>query len=276
MDERQKLANFSLRPFKPGDEATLVDFLNLCFSGSSQNKEHWEWAYPRDPFFDRSNIFVIESNNQIIGHRSLHPRQLIIRGKKVPTAFLGATAIHPSYRGQGLYTRLHQATLNAARSRGVCLALTRNSRGSITYNHNKKTGFIEIAQSPTYIKPINYEKFFKGEVSGFIARRGKLKSIVQGFETNLYLHFGDAEFSLLELLSEDNPTAAVSDKKGEVRIILAKNSLPLLVKFLVSGKLQKMKCLLLLLLSRKMKIRFSSFLALAKVVRVGIRAVKYV
>jgi len=276
MDERQKLVQFSLRPFNPGDEANLVDFLNLCYPGGWGKVEHWGWAYPRDPFFERDNVFIIESNSQIVGHRGLHLRELIIRGKKVPIAFLGDTAIHPSYQGQGLYTKLHQATLNAARSKGNCLALTGNSRGSITYNHNKKTGFIEIEQSPTYIKPINYEKFFKGEVSDFIARREKLKSILQGLETNLYLHFGKAEFSLAELLSGNNSTPPEDSKKGKVRVILAESSLSPLVEFIVGGKLQKVISFLGLLFSGKMKIRFSSPLALMKVARAGIKMVRYV
>ena len=50
MDEKQKLAQFSLRPFKPGDEANLVDFLNLCLPGGWGDMEQWVWAYPRNPF----------------------------------------------------------------------------------------------------------------------------------------------------------------------------------------------------------------------------------
>jgi len=275
MDEKQKLAQFSLRPFKPGDEANLVDFLNLCYPGGWGDMEQWVWAYPRNPFFERDNVFIIESNNQIVGHRGMHLRELIIRGKRVPIAFLGDTAIHPDYRAFGLYSRLHQTTLKAAKFKGACLALTGNSRGSITYNHNKKTGFIEIKRSHTYIKVINYEKFFQKQVSDFIARREKLKSLLQGLETNLYLHFGKAEFSLKELLNRDNLTLAASSKSGEVRVILAESSLPWLVEFATGGKLRKMGSLLALLFSRKMKIRFSSALALMKVAWAGVRMVRH-
>ena len=269
MDEKQKPVEFSARPFKSGDEANLVDFLNLCYPGGSENIEHWEWLYPRYPSFKNDNVFIIESNNQIIGHRGLQLGEFIIRGKKVPVALLSATAIHPSYQGQGLYTRLHQATLKAAKFRGACLVLAGNTRGSITYNHNKKTGFIEIKRSHTYIKVINYEKFFRAEVSDFIARREKLKSLLQGLEDNLYLYFGKTELSLKELLNENTSTLLVDNKRGRVRIILSENSFPLLVEFTTGGKLRKMKSLLSLLLSRKMKIRFNSLLALGRVAWAG-------
>ncbi len=274
MDEKPKPIDFSLRPFKPGDEANLVDFLNLCYPGGWGDKEQWGWLYPRCPSFDKDNIFIIDDNSQIIAHRGLHPRELIIQGKKLPVAFLGDTAIHSDYQGLGLYSRLHQATLKVAKLKGACLALTGNSRGWITYKHNKKTGFIEVKRSLTYIKPINYEKVFKGEVSHFIARREKLKSLLQSLETNLYVHFGKAEFSLDELLGGNS--LPESNKKGKVRVILAETSLPSLIEFSVGRKLQKAKPLLYLFLSRKMRIRCSSPIALWKVIWLGIGILRHV
>lgn len=276
MAEQQKTVEFSTRSFKPDDAANLVDFLNLCYAGGWGNSEQWEWRYPQDPSFESSNIFIIESDGQIVGHRSAHPRQVVIRERKISVACIGDNAIHPDYRKLRLFSSLHPTILDAARRRGACLALTRNTRGSITYNLNKKTGFIEVKQSPTYIKLINHEKVFKGLVSNFIARREKLKSLLQTLETKLIFRFGKADFSLEELLNEDNATLAASNKRGEVRIALAGTSFSLLVQFIVGGKLQKMKSLLSLLFSRKMKIRFSSPLALGKVVWAGIRMVRHV
>lgn len=277
MDEKQNSTEFPIRAFKPGDEANLVAFLNLCFpGGASDDMEQWKWIYPRDPAFTRDNIFIIESNHRIIGHRGLHPRELSIRGKKVPVALLGATATHPDYRGRGLYGKLHQATLKAAKSKGACLAHTWNSRGSITYHHNKKTGFIEINQGHTYLKLINAERVFKGEILDFIARREELRNLLRELKTNLYVYFGKAEYSLEELLNGDKPTLTVSRKKGEVRIILSQKSFPGLVEFASSGKLRKIKSILCLLLSRQMKIGFSSPLALARVAWAGAKMARHV
>ena len=195
MDEKPKSTELTLRFFTDSDKANVVDFLNLCFPGGWGNTEQWEWLYARCPSFDKDNIFIMEKKGQIIGHRGLNLRQLIIQGKKLPVAYLGDTAIHPDYRGLGLYSRLHQATLKAARLKGACLALTVNARGSITYKHNKKAGFIEVRRNLTCIKPISYENVFKGEVSDFIVRTEKLKLLLQGLGTKLNLDFGKAEFS---------------------------------------------------------------------------------
>lgn len=269
-----------VRAWRPGDEDEIVDLLNSSYLGGWGNMEQWEWRYLQDPSFKSSNIFIIESDGQIIGHRGSHPRQLIIRGKKVPIAFLGSTATYPDYRGLGLYSRLHQATLKAAKLKGACLAVTGNSQGSITYNHNKKTGFVEIKGNSTYIKSINHSKVFKEEVSVFISRREELKSLLRSLETKLYINFGKTAFSLKELLDDGIPTPAMSNKRGVVRIILAEDSLPLLIKFVFGGKLEKAKSLIYLLfgwkVKIKMKLKFDSLVTLGKIAWTGIRMLKYV
>jgi len=276
MGEKRKPIEFSIRAYRPGDEVKLVDFLNLCYSGEWGDMKWWQWLYPSCPSFERDSIFIIEGDNQIIGHRSLHPRNLIVCGKKVPIIFLGSTAIHPDYRGFGLYSRLHQATLEATKSKGVSLALTLNSRGSITHNNNKRTGFMEINRGPTYLKPINYETFFKAQVSSFISRRENLKDLLRDLGTRLYLSFGETEFSLEELLDGDSSTPLAEGKKGEVKVTLSKTSLPPLVDFMVGGKLQKLKSLSYLLFTGRVRVRFSSPIALARATRVGIGMLRYV
>jgi len=276
MQEKQKVTKFLLRKFKPGDEAKLVDFLNLCYPSGWGNIEQWKWLYSFYPSFERDNVLIIENNKQIVGHAGLHFRQIIIRGKKVPTVFLGDTAIHPDYQGSGLYTRLHQARLNIARAKGACLALTENAKGSITYHHNKKTGFIEIKRNRTYIKPINSERFFKGKISDFISRREKLKNLLLNLEVDLYLQFDKAEFSVEELLKGSSSNQPTNNKKGKVKVILAESSLPLLIELGGGGKFRKVRAFLGSLFSRKVKVSFSSPIALGKVIWTGLRFLKYV
>ncbi len=284
MNKQQKgktqIRQISVSARKSGDEGEIVDLLNLCYPGGWGNMAQWEWRYPQNPSSESSSIFIIERNSQIVGHRGSHHRWLVIRGKKIPVIFLGDTAIHPDMQGMGLYSSLHQTTLDAAKRIGACLALTHNSRGSITYKRNKQTGFVEINDNPTYIKAINYTKVFKKEVSAFISRRGKLKALFRGLETNLYIHFDEHAFSLKEILDESNSTVPESNKRDMVGIILTKDSLPLLIRFADGGKFEKVKSIIRLLFTQKMKIKmrakFSSIRTLVRIAWVGIRMMKYV
>ena len=274
MNKQNKPA-ISIRSYELGDENTIVDLLNLSYPLGWGNMKQWEYYYSRNPFFDANNVFIIESNDQIIGHRSFELLDLVIRGKKITMCLFHDTATHPDYRGFGLYSRLHEATLKAAKLKGACLVDAANSRGSITYNHNKKTGFIEIKRSYSYVKIINYEKYFREGVLSFINRSEKLKSLLNNLTTNLYIQFGKSEFSLNELLNEGNPTLAISNKNGTVVLVLVETSLSLIIRLMSGTKLQKVRALLDLFFSRKIRIKFSSPLALMKVALVGIRVVRY-
>jgi len=270
----------SVREWRQGDEENIIGLLNSSYPGGWDSPAQWGWRYPQDPSFDSSNIFIIEKDGQIVGHRGSHPRQLVIRKKKIPVVFLGDTAISHNYQKLGLYSSLHSATLQAAGNKGVCLALTQNSRGSVTYRHNKKTGFVVIKQNSTYIKPINHSKVFKGEISTFISRRKDLKCLLGSLETALDIQFDETVFSLKELLNDDSQTASLNKKEDAVRIILAKDSLPLLIGFATGGRMKKAKCLICLVLCRKakikMRVRFNSLVALGKIALTGIRMLKYV
>ena len=270
----------SVREWRQGDEDNIIDFLNSAYLGGWGNTAQWEWRYPRDPSFASSNIFIIERDDQIVGHRGFHPRQLVIQKKKIPVVFLGDTAISHNYQELGLYSSLHSATLEAAGNKGACLALTQNSRGSVTYRHNKKTGFVVIKQNSTYIKPINHTRVFQEEVSTFISRRKDLRHLLGSLETALAIQFDETVFSLRELLNDDSQTASPNKKKNAVRIILVKDSLTLLIRFAIGGRFEKVKCLALLVLHRKAKIKMrakvSSLATLGRIVFAGIRMLKYV
>ncbi|GAH04215.1 unnamed protein product, partial [marine sediment metagenome] len=106
--------NIAIRPYQIGEEAQIVDFLNLCY-GQWGTLAKWEGLYPQYPTFDKDSVFIIEENGEIVGHRGLHFRNLVVRHRdNIPTATLGDTAIHPLYRSLGLYARLHEVTLRVA------------------------------------------------------------------------------------------------------------------------------------------------------------------
>ena len=78
----------TIRSYEPGDEVCLVDFLNLCY-GDWGILQQWEWRYTDYPTFEKDNTFILESNGEIVGHRGLQYRDLVIRqGRGVLTSSL--------------------------------------------------------------------------------------------------------------------------------------------------------------------------------------------
>lgn len=271
MNEKQRI---SLSHYRPGDEKRIVDFLNLCFGHTGWgDMQKWYWNYTSYPAFEGKNVFTIRKEDEIVGHRGLHFRNLVVRGCTIPTASLGDTAVDPRYRCRGLYRWLHKLTLEAARSGGACLAFTWNRKGSTTYRNNRKTYFIELKQSPTYFRIINPEKLLKVKVSNFIRENKEVENMLLGLKTSLYLSLGGFEFPIAELLDRDSERLLT---KRRMLVVFHEMALPLLVNLKNRGKFRKIKCLLLLFLGQKVRIKFSSPIALLKSILTGLRLLRYV
>lgn len=270
MSEKQK--SFSkplIRFYKPGDENEIIDFLNLSYGGWGDIQQ-WKWKYAEYPTFEKDNIFIVEIDNNIVGHRGLFFRDIIFSTGKICTASLGDTAVHPNYRGYGIYTTIHNATIQVAKSKNACIIFTGNARGGITYKHNKKTGFIGIKR-PIYIKMLNPEKIFQTQFKSRIKKNKKLMKLVDDLKKHLYIGMGNSIFSIMELFDDYSQRLNKSKSKERVEILFSEDTFPLLIKLKNTGKVGKGFYLLWLVLSGKLKIKFTSLRILFKFIWRGVR-----
>ena len=268
MSEKQK--SFSkplMMPYKPGDENEIIDFLNLSY-GRWENIQQWKWKYAEYPTFEKDNVFVVEADDNIVGHRGLFFRDIGFSAGTVLTASLGDTAVHPDYRGGGIYTMMHNATIQVAKSQNACIIFTWNARGGVTYKHNKKTGFIEIKQ-PLYIKVLNPEKVFKTQFKSRIKKNEKLMSLIDNSKEYLYIGIGNSIFSIPEILEDHNKR--LNKSKERVEILFGEDALPSLIKLKNTERVGKGIYLLWLALSRKLKIKFTSLRTLFKFIWEGVK-----
>lgn len=267
-DLSQKL---SLRSYRPGDEDNIVDFLNLSYPRGWGNIKQWKWQYVDYPTFEKDTVFIFEADGKIVGHASVFLRDFFIPSVgRTCTASFGDAAVHPDFRRFGIYSRSHQASLEAARSKNACLVLGWVAKGTITYKYIKKNGFTEVRRGAYYAKILNHEKVLKSQFRDFIIGNEETMNLVRGLKGHLYLGMGNSLFSVAEILCEE-PDSAKARRK--VKIIFNESAFPLMLKFREGGKLQKVVSLFLLLLSRKMKIRSNSLMILLKLACKGVRII---
>ncbi len=269
MTEKAQLESkrISVRHYENGDEARIVEFLNRCY-GNWGDLQKWQRLYTRYPTFNKENVFIMENNGEIVGHRGLHFRNLAIQeGHQVATATLGDTATHPDYRGRGLYAQLHEITLEEAKSKGSCFAFTWNLKGSTTYTHNRKTGFMEVTQSPAYVKILRPEKVLKAGLSDFLIKNPRLNNVLQNLEVDICFSYGASDFSLAELVGY---TEKQQEKpQDKVKVFLKESSLATLVNFRNMSNFQRIRSLALLSLLGRAKVRFGSFKTFVRLCRKG-------
>jgi predicted N-acetyltransferase YhbS len=266
MSEAQALpTEMTTRSYEPGDEFKIIDLLNLCY-GAWGDLDRWRALYANYPNFTKDDVFIVDNQGEVIGHRGLHFRQVEIGQRhRVPTVSLGDTAVHPQSRGLGLYASLHQVTLQEAESRGASLAFTWNLKGSTTYDHNRKTGFVELRQTSAYVRIVNPGKVLRSGLSDFIHKNQKLRGALQDLGNELYFSLAEAEFSVADLVGDTGQQPKASGKA--VKLVFAESSLSFLANFRTMSKLQRVRELTLLLLCRRVKIRFGSPVVSLRVAR---------
>jgi len=271
MSSKTKLSaeNITVGHYRNGDEAKIVEFLNLCF-GQWGTVSKWQKSYAQYPTFDGDNVILLEKNGEIIAHNGLHFRDLVIgENHKILTAARGDGAVHPKYRGLRIHYKLVEITLQSMRAKGACLGFGWMLKGSTGYNNSKKMGFVEIRQPAAYMKVINPGKVFKSGLSDFVHKNQKMKNALQNLTGDLYFSTAETEFSIGELLGETGEQPRADGDR--IRVIFDESCLSLITKFRTSSRLQRINSLVLLLLLRKIKIQFGSFSAFAKFIRRGVK-----
>jgi len=256
-----------VRHYEQGDEAQILDFLNLCY-GEWGTIQKWRSRYTNYPTFSKDNIVLMEINDEIVGHGGTHFRDLIVWKHRLHTASLTDAAIHPHYRGRRLYAELVDIRLKTARSRGACLAFTWHLKGSNAYNHNKRVGFTEVKQFPVYMKVIKPEKVIKSGLFDLLHKNQRLKEVLQELGVDICFCIGKFKFSLAELLGRVDKKP--KKDRTKVNIVLNENSLFVVANFRNMSKFKRVMSLIMLILLGKAKIRFSSFKALLNLARKGV------
>jgi predicted N-acetyltransferase YhbS len=260
-----------VRNYVSDDEQKIEDLLNKVFVGWG-NLEKWRYTYKDYPTFTDDDIVVAEDDGKIVGHGGVRARALEVKeAGRILTGLLGDAAVLPDYRRRGIYSEILRKRLSIARSRGASLAFMWVTRGSIAHRTAKKSGFIEVNQTPAYVRILNAEKVVRGALIDLLKENHRLRAAMQKLEVDLCLCLAGKEIHIRELLN-----GAVGEGKSAVRadILLGEGSLSTLVNFRAMSRPQKIASLLHLLISRKVRIKPYSMSAFFGLVSATVHAAR--
>lgn len=144
------MAAFELKPALTG--GSLCDYVALFEAAFGKDSKLTE-AYLRWQYIDNPHGRVIGTdaflNGELAAHYAIIPRQYRCNSQAFKAALSVNTATHPSHQGKGLFTRLANATYEAAAIEGVQFvvgAANANSVGGFT----RKLGFQALGQIRLY------------------------------------------------------------------------------------------------------------------------------
>lgn len=104
-------SDFSVRPYRPGDEEGIVKLLALAFKGwphfdiKCSPLDHWRWKHEDNPL-GKSIISVAVCDDEIIGCIHSIPKMFKIRDKIFICYDVGDVAVHPHFRKLGVYGKI--------------------------------------------------------------------------------------------------------------------------------------------------------------------------
>jgi N-acetylglutamate synthase-like GNAT family acetyltransferase len=268
---KRKLEEIIFRDYKDGDETKIVHFLNFCYEKWGDLRM-WRYLYPNFPSFDSTNIRIAEHNGKIVGHGSMHARDLVIsQNCKLSAVIFSAGAVHPHYRRIGLHSRLLNQRLQIAKSNGVSLAFGWTQKDSGAYKSDTKIGFVEIRQSAVYMKIVRPDKIFQLGLIDLLSKNQKLRKIIINLGFDLQFCFEQSTINVTNIVSK--PRTDHSEYKRYVQVFLDKKSQTKIASFRNMNKIQIVSTLLPLFLFTRLKIKFSSFRTFLSIIKKGVQII---
>lgn len=118
-----KINGYNYRLAIDDDKDQVLKLLNGVFeeqqrSDTKRDSEFWNWKYKKSPFGE-SLITVVEKENDIICVGNLWPWEFLWRGKILRALQPCDSAVHPEFRGKGLFSKSRINGVQIARERGI-------------------------------------------------------------------------------------------------------------------------------------------------------------
>lgn len=150
-----KQTNFTIRKFDPSDIDGIIALLNHVFKPKF-TRDWWKWKYELNPngFWGQDgDIWVAESNDRIIGHYAVLPEKIKYYSKVVDMAQSVDTAVHPDYRGLGIFSMLARKVYSDAKSRYSFLL---GFPSEMAHGGFLKLGWKDLSSLQEHTKILNY------------------------------------------------------------------------------------------------------------------------
>lgn len=256
MESKDDPSEIIVRSYKDGDEERILEFLNLCYGGNWGNMQKWKYLYTDQPLFTKFDIAIMETKGKIIGYGGMHFRNFVLNDKKLLAVLLGDGGVHPEYRGMRLHSKLLGERFQRAGNKNACLCFGWVLKNSDAYKSDMRAGFVEAKEFPTYMRILNYDKVLKAGLTDLLTKNKRLRTALLSLEYPIYFQTNGVGFSLSELVNE---VAESSQKR--IEIFLGEDAIKHIYNFRSIGKTQRTILLAYLLVLRKIKISFPSFMA---------------
>ena len=109
----------TLRTAHPTEEAGLSELLEIAFERPDRESHFVQLLAAHHPNFDPGLSLVADTDGEMSGYALFLPRELLIRGVRIPLAIAAPLGVLPQFRGRGIGRLLVSTGLAALADRGL-------------------------------------------------------------------------------------------------------------------------------------------------------------
>lgn len=153
----------NMREYKEGDEQAIVNLLDIVFGAwsSKGGLNYWKWLYKDNPA-GRPIIRIAEYDKKVVGHYAIFPVRMKVREGCILGSQSVDTAVHPEYRGRGIFKTLASKVYAEAGKSGIPLTYGFTDIKMPAYKgFTKKLGWKHICLMTLMTNILNPEKTLK-------------------------------------------------------------------------------------------------------------------
>jgi len=144
------LTDITYRPFRDSDAEQVKSLFSAAF-GKPKDPDHWRWEFLTPE--KRALIVVAESENKIVGHYAMLPRDYLAGGAVVRSALVVDVMTHPDFGRRGIFTGCGQAAFDLAKSNGIQMLVGFPNDAAI--RGHLKVGWSELGRVPIFARPLD-------------------------------------------------------------------------------------------------------------------------
>jgi GNAT superfamily N-acetyltransferase len=149
---------WKLRPYRPGDETSILDLCRRVFSEQSADRfsvDYWKWEFV-DNSSGPARVLLADDGGKVVGHYAVVPRNWHISGLPHLGSIVVDVMTHPDYRMQGMFAKLGLQALAEAGEVGIEFSYGFPIRKEVMPGH-LKIGWKHLFDIPIFAYPLKFK-----------------------------------------------------------------------------------------------------------------------